>query len=41
MGDEGVGVGEADVLICLQIYFNCHEIIFPQVDQSFPDASDL
>lgn len=40
MGDKSVGVGKGAVLICLQIYFNWHEIIFPQLDQSFPDASD-
>lgn len=41
MGDKSVGDGEGGVLICLQIYFNWREIIFPQLEQSFPDAGDL
>lgn len=41
MSDKNVGIGEGGVLICLQIHFNWHEIIFPQLDQSFADVSDL
>lgn len=41
VGDKSIGDREGGVLICLQIYFNRYGIIFLQLDQSFPDASDF